>query len=276
MEDENSGYMGRMRQLREHIGLSQRKFSEYIGTSNSYMSAIESGRTIPGGDVLTKIASKFSGLSCRWLLTGEGDMFEVSLPVLQPEARENERAAERALESGETGDIGDSGDLQDVLNAARVGGQATQWAILEHIQNAGSEGTSLKELAAALALSADDLVAHIAILRRKGLIVAGLPDRLRLASTRVGLQARDMENAAQHIKEVLETLVRDVMPNAESRVGGSTLLTAEVRLPEGVAREMAKRILGDTMNRLQESEVESGPDCLEVIMGFRSTSLVLK
>lgn len=49
--------------------MSQRDFAAKLGTSSGYISGLESGKTMPGGDFLLRIHQEF-GTDVTWLLTG--------------------------------------------------------------------------------------------------------------------------------------------------------------------------------------------------------------
>lgn len=257
MEDMN-GYAGRFRRLREHFNMSQRKFSEFIGTSNSYVSAVESGRTIPGGDVLTKMVTALPHLSCRWLLTGEGEMLVDPIAITA-----NASATPAPIPT-----IPELVELTDVLKAARVGAHAAQWAVLEALQQAGPEGLSVFELAEKLRCDKAQLEGWLAVLHRKQAVRQIELGRVTLATGAVGLRAQELENAAQHVRAVLNMLVTNVMPRVERNETGATLLMTEVRLPRDMSRQMVQRILGQTMSQLQQAEEPDGEESLQVVMAF--------
>ncbi len=61
----------RLRGLRETKGFSQEKLAEIAGLSQSVITKAEQGKSVPGGDVLDKLAS---GLDCTMdFLFGRGD-----------------------------------------------------------------------------------------------------------------------------------------------------------------------------------------------------------
>lgn len=62
----------RLRTFRKEIGLTGTALAERLGTSQSFISDIERGRSGPSGDVLTALARDF-GLNVSWLLTGIGE-----------------------------------------------------------------------------------------------------------------------------------------------------------------------------------------------------------
>jgi transcriptional regulator with XRE-family HTH domain len=68
--------------VREALGLSQRDFCRGIYLSQSYYAQIE-GETRPINDrIIALICAKY-GVSKKFLLTGRGEMFSVSLPDVQ-------------------------------------------------------------------------------------------------------------------------------------------------------------------------------------------------
>jgi len=64
----------RLRDTRDFLGLSQKDFSEKLGTSNSFISDIEQEKTKPGYKILMKMAHVFN-ISPNFILLGKGKMF---------------------------------------------------------------------------------------------------------------------------------------------------------------------------------------------------------
>lgn len=60
--------------LVQHAG-SQEDLSLKAGISRGSISHLVNGKTKPSFEVLSRLASSYPDLNCRWLLTGEGDMF---------------------------------------------------------------------------------------------------------------------------------------------------------------------------------------------------------
>lgn len=65
----------RIREVREHFGLSMEKFGARIGIGKTSISLLESGKNNPSVQTVALICCEF-GVSERWLRTGEGEMFE--------------------------------------------------------------------------------------------------------------------------------------------------------------------------------------------------------
>lgn len=61
----------RLRQIRERVGLAQKKMSSHLGLGANTWQNIETGKNLPSGETLLKLASL--GFSPTWVLTGEGD-----------------------------------------------------------------------------------------------------------------------------------------------------------------------------------------------------------
>lgn len=68
-----SGVGERISLLRASAGLSQRRFAELIGISPGYMSEVETGKKLPGSEVLIALKREFR-VDINWLLAGEGEM----------------------------------------------------------------------------------------------------------------------------------------------------------------------------------------------------------
>ena len=65
----------RIREVRQHFGLSMEKFGSRIGIGKSSISLLESGKNNPSVQTITLICREF-GVNEQWLRTGEGEMFE--------------------------------------------------------------------------------------------------------------------------------------------------------------------------------------------------------
>ena len=65
----------RIREVREHFGLSMEKFGSRIGIGKASISLLESGKNNPSVQTITLICQEF-GVNEQWLRTGEGEMFE--------------------------------------------------------------------------------------------------------------------------------------------------------------------------------------------------------
>ena len=65
----------RIREVREHFGLSMEKFGSRIGIGKASISLLESGKNNPSVQTITLICREF-GVNEQWVRTGEGEMFE--------------------------------------------------------------------------------------------------------------------------------------------------------------------------------------------------------
>lgn len=65
----------RLKQIREHLGYTQKDFAKHIGASYRGWQANESG-TMPGGELLLKLTE--IGVNINWILTGEGNPWNPS------------------------------------------------------------------------------------------------------------------------------------------------------------------------------------------------------
>lgn len=65
----------RIREVREHFGLSMEKFGSRIGIGKASISLLENGKNNPSVQTITLICREF-GVNEQWLRTGEGEMFE--------------------------------------------------------------------------------------------------------------------------------------------------------------------------------------------------------
>lgn len=102
----NTGIGERLKSLRGAFNHSQRALAAAIGTSAGHLSEIESGKKLPGSDLLCSL-SRQTGVDLHWLLTGEGEML-----------REDARGGSSQLAAGDT-----TGCRELELEAARLRGQ---------------------------------------------------------------------------------------------------------------------------------------------------------
>lgn len=63
----------RIRELRKHLGLTQKEFADRLGIKPSAIANYEGGRNVPIDAVISLICREFS-VSEKWLRTGEGEM----------------------------------------------------------------------------------------------------------------------------------------------------------------------------------------------------------
>lgn len=67
-----------VKEIRKHLGLSQKAFGERLGVTDAAISSIESGRRGITEQMIKAICREFN-VNYDWLKDGEGEMFE-SLP----------------------------------------------------------------------------------------------------------------------------------------------------------------------------------------------------
>ncbi len=65
----------RVQQLREHLDMSQRKFSEYLGYCPLTIHKLENAQQGLSQDMLTSMKNR-TGVNLNWLIAGEGEMIE--------------------------------------------------------------------------------------------------------------------------------------------------------------------------------------------------------
>lgn len=70
------GIKERLGLIIKDLGISGRTLSKECGFSESYFSTINDGI---GADKLNKILSKYPNISARWLITGEGAMYDENI-----------------------------------------------------------------------------------------------------------------------------------------------------------------------------------------------------
>ena len=67
----------RLKQIREHLGMTQKEFAKHIDASYRGWQANESG-TMPGGELLLKLIS--IGVNVNWVLSGESEPWSRTVP----------------------------------------------------------------------------------------------------------------------------------------------------------------------------------------------------
>ena len=65
--------------IRAKLKLNQREFAKKLETSSGYISGIESGKNMAGGEFLLRLNREF-GVDLNWLLTGIGEPFVSTTP----------------------------------------------------------------------------------------------------------------------------------------------------------------------------------------------------
>lgn len=73
----------RVKRVRDSVGLNQRDFASRLGTSAGRVSEIESGKSVPGGDLLIRLNAEFH-VDLNWVLTGEES--KTAAPISREEA----------------------------------------------------------------------------------------------------------------------------------------------------------------------------------------------
>ena len=64
----------RVKQIRTDLSLNQVEFSKAIGVTNSHISKIERGGSVPSNNLI-KLICKVYGVNEEWLLSGKGNMY---------------------------------------------------------------------------------------------------------------------------------------------------------------------------------------------------------
>ena len=66
------------------LDISQNAFAQSIKVSRGFLNDVLNGRKGLGGTPLINVAKAYNQLNIRWLLTGEGEMFELEKIYTQP------------------------------------------------------------------------------------------------------------------------------------------------------------------------------------------------
>ena len=85
-------FIERIFAIQKYYSITQKVFSEKTGVSRSYLSEIKNMRSGPSVQLIVGIANSFPEINLRWLLTGEGSMFE---------GEKSNRVAEKAVKYGQ-------------------------------------------------------------------------------------------------------------------------------------------------------------------------------
>lgn len=73
--------------MRAAAKLNQREFAAKLSTSSGYISGVESGKTMPGGEFLLRIHQEF-GVDVTWLLVGASATTLPPAPDMELQPRE--------------------------------------------------------------------------------------------------------------------------------------------------------------------------------------------
>ncbi|MBF0534862.1 MAG: helix-turn-helix transcriptional regulator [Nitrospirae bacterium] len=71
---ENTSIGSRIKKIRTGENLTQRLFAKELETSAGYISELESGKKLPGTDIMLSLMRRFN-ININWLLSGLGDTF---------------------------------------------------------------------------------------------------------------------------------------------------------------------------------------------------------
>lgn len=73
----------RLNTFRIELGLTQTAFAQTVGIKQGYLNQVIKGHRGISATIIQNIATAYKTLNLRWLLTGEGEMYE--LATLPPE-----------------------------------------------------------------------------------------------------------------------------------------------------------------------------------------------
>ena len=68
----------RIRQLIFTLKITQTAFAQHIGVSRGYVNEVLHGKCGTGVDFIQGVAKAYKNISLRWLIMGEGDMYELA------------------------------------------------------------------------------------------------------------------------------------------------------------------------------------------------------
>lgn len=100
----------RLKEIRKEKNLTQKQLAAILATSSGYISEIESGKKMPGGEFFLMLKRKLN-ININWLLTGEGDPYNdenQSAPSMNnPETSHNDQPVTREPEHDKTITVSD-------------------------------------------------------------------------------------------------------------------------------------------------------------------------
>ena len=74
----------RINQFLSHESITPAEFADKIGVQRSSVSHVLNGRNFPGAIFIQKMLSSYKTLNPRWLLLGEGQMFDIKSNINDP------------------------------------------------------------------------------------------------------------------------------------------------------------------------------------------------
>lgn len=74
----------RLNQFRFFLKLTQKAFAQRLGIQQGFLNTVLKGKKGIGHTILINIAKEYKNLNLRWLLTGEGEMFESEKIYVEP------------------------------------------------------------------------------------------------------------------------------------------------------------------------------------------------
>jgi transcriptional regulator with XRE-family HTH domain len=155
-----AGIGERIRRAREQCGLTQTALAQALPLSSSYLSLIESGKRLPGPDVVELIAEKL-GCSADYLTTGRGGDENAGLELRL-------RFAELALQSGDpaTARAGFDAVFQQIVGEDEAGlRDEAMWGRARAAERLGALDSALADLEwLAARTSLSDRVGRTAVL----------------------------------------------------------------------------------------------------------------
>jgi len=123
MDNNNSVIVlaGRIRELRQAKGLSQKEFADSLGIVQGYLSCIERGRKIPSQTLLVALCHVY-GVTEGWLFGGDERADEGKRPrsALPPAVREGAIPLLKAISQGFPDEVGDE-DIADYVSLPGIG-----------------------------------------------------------------------------------------------------------------------------------------------------------
>lgn len=105
--EEISVYSVRLEKLRRYLDLKAKEFSAELGVVYRTYINYKTQSTTPSADILRSAAAKF-GASPRWLLTGEGEMFD--------DVGDARRGSDESAEDRPSGNVAPQRKYDDVLS----------------------------------------------------------------------------------------------------------------------------------------------------------------
>lgn len=77
---------GRLDAFRNDLSMTQKAFAQSVGIQQGFLNQVINGKKGIGATIIINIALVYKNFNLRWLLTGEGEMYELEKVYVEPPA----------------------------------------------------------------------------------------------------------------------------------------------------------------------------------------------